>query len=218
MISIKAPKIVLFFGISTSFCYLLQCKNYDFNEYIKDKINARQGTPTLFELNAKPYSAKSFRQELYFERAHMEQQFDPPMPEEIERKLSNYIEESIILREAISKIDYNSSDARAYMWPYIRKAVIAYYLERESGNFELIENYSDIEVSDELIKEYYQKNKARFKGENEVETIKKLRNTAIYLKWRKLYESKLEKKKFIIGQMKKNNKVKLEPKELLNVQ
>jgi len=214
----KLSKLFFRFLITMHFLFLFQCKNYDFNEYLKEKLDARHGTPTLFELNSKSFSAKYFRQELYFERAHLEQQFDPPLPPEIERKLTNYIEESIILREAASKVDFNSSEARAYMWPYMRKAVIAYYLEKQSGGFDLVENYSNTKVPKEIINEYYRKNKSRFKGENEEDTIKKINNTAVFLKWKKLYENTIEKKKILIGRMKRDNKVKLEPRELINVE
>lgn len=182
---------------------------------MKEKLENREGSPVLFELNSKPFSAKVFRRELLFERGHIEQKFDPPDPREMESKLQNYIEESIILREATSKIDFNSSDARAYLWPFIRRAAISYYLEKESGAFDLVENYSDTEVPKEIIQEYYKKNSARFKGESEKEVLKKINNTAIYLKWKKLYDNTLEKKKLLIGRMKRDNRVKLEPKEIL---
>lgn len=207
-------KLLLFL----TFLLFFQCKKYDFNEYIKEKLESRHGKPTLFELNSISFSAKNFRREYYSERAHFEQEFDPPLPTELEQKLNNYIEESILLREAIANVDFNSSDARAYMWPYIRKAAIAYYLEKESGGYDLVENYESIEISDDLINDYYQKNKSRIKGENQETSLRKLKNTAKFLKWKKLYEDTNENKKILLGRMKRDNKVKLEPRELLNVE
>jgi len=188
----------------------------DMNKYLKGELERRRGGPELFTINKQKFSAKNFREELYFERKQIYKKFPPPAPRELERALQNYIEETIILQEASVNIDLNSPDARAYLRPYIRKAVISYYLSRKSGEFDLNKNYRRIRVPEKLLEEYYRTRKNKFKKEKipEKEFKKRLLNTAIHLKWKKMHEAANRKKKLIIGTMKKNNKVKIVPRSL----
>ncbi|WP_254055571.1 hypothetical protein [Leptospira mayottensis] len=198
------------------FCsILLSCKgSIDLEKFSSARIGERKGTPALFYLNESEFSAKNFRKEFFFERKHIARKFEPVTPPEIEAELQRYIEETIILNEAIAKADLNSAEAQKYLWPFIRKAVISYYLSKESGEFEVAENSNEVEVSDELIEQYYSQNKELLKEKNPTELKKKLKNTAILIKIQERLALSQEKKKIILGKMRQNNKVRIVQKEV----
>lgn len=138
---------------------------------------------------------KKFQERIFFERKHIAGKFEPVTPSEIEAELQRYIEETIILNEAIAKADLNSAETQKYLWPFIRKAIISYYLSKESGEFEIAENSNEVEVSDELIERYYSQNKELLKEKNPTELKKKLRNTAILIKIQERLTLSQEKRK-----------------------
>ncbi len=194
---------------------LLSCKgSIDLEKFASAWNGERKGTPALFYLNESEFSAKNFRKEFFFERKHIAGKFEPVTPPEIEAELQRYIEETIVLNEAIAKIDLNSAEAQKYLWPFIRKAVISYYLSKESGEFEVAENSNEVEVSDELIERYYAQNKQLLKEKNPAELKKKLKNAAILIKIRERLALSQEKKKIILGKMRQNNKVRIVQKEV----
>ncbi|WP_061249250.1 hypothetical protein [Leptospira alstonii] len=206
----KMKKIVLLFC-----SILLSCKgSIDLEKFASAWTGERKGTPALFYLNESDFSATNFRKEFFFERKHIAGKFEPVTPPEIETELQRYIEETIILNEAIAKVDLNSADAQKYLWPFIRKAVISYYLSKESGEFDVAENSNEVEVSDELIERYYAQNKQLLKEKNPTELKKKLKNTAILIKIRERLALSQEKKKIILGKMRQNNKVRIVQKEV----
>ncbi len=215
--NLKSKFKVLLFG-APAVCgavFLTACGDgLDVNGMVRERIESRRGSPEIFYLNGVPYSASKFRRELYFERRQIRNKFDPPAPTELRDGLRSYIEETILLRAA-GEIDLNSAEAREYMWPFLRRAVIAYYLEKKSGSFDLNKNYSDIKIPPGLIEKFYESRKARFKKEkiSEAELKRRLSRTAVRLKWRKLHNAARARKKGIIGDLKKNNKVRLIPRE-----
>ncbi|WP_246057463.1 hypothetical protein [Leptospira gomenensis] len=195
--------------------FLISCGgSIDLEKFASSRTGDRKGTPALFYLNEAEFSAKNFRKEFFFERKHIAGKFEPVTPEEIEAELQRYIEESILLNEAIAKTDLNSAEAQKYLWPFVRKAVISYYLSKESGEFDVAENSSEVEVSDELIDKFYSQNKELMKEKNPAEIKKKLKNTAILLKVKERISLAQEKKKIIIGKMRQNNKVRIVQKEV----
>ncbi|MBW0433643.1 hypothetical protein [Leptospira yasudae] len=189
----------------------LNCgKSYPLEKFVETKLERRTGKPELFNLNGAAYSAGVFRDELVFERAHFELKQDFPPPQELEKYLNRYIEDTVILKDAVTELDLNSPEAAAYLWPYIRKGIIAYYLDKKSGVFEINNNFPDIEIRDEDIEEFYNKNKGKITPNlSEKEAKKKLENTARYLKWKQLYELRNDKKKEVVGALKKNNSVQI---------
>ncbi|WP_174714561.1 hypothetical protein [Leptospira yasudae] len=185
-------------------------KSYPLEKFVETKLERRTGKPELFNLNGAAYSAGVFRDELVFERAHFELKQDFPPPQELEKYLNRYIEDTVILKDAVTELDLNSPEAAAYLWPYIRKGIIAYYLDKKSGVFEINNNFPDIEIRDEDIEEFYEKNKGKITPNlSEKEAKKKLENTARYLKWKQLYELRNDKKKEVVGALKKNNSVQI---------
>lgn len=196
----------------------LACKNADIGTLVQDNIKKREGNPSIFYLNKKEFGASNFRKELYFERKHLENNFTHPKPDEFEKYLQQYIEETIILKEALSSVDYNSPDFKNYLWPFIRKGVIAYYLEKQSGGFDLVQNYENLSVPEEVVQEYYKTHSSQFKDSDEKELMSKLKNTAIYAKWKLLYNQSTEKKKNMISKMKQQNEVKIISKEVYTLE
>lgn len=205
---------VLFIFFAFSFCG----KSYPLEKFVETKLERRTGKPELFSLNGAPYSAVVFRDELVFERAHFELKQEFPQPEELEKYLNRYVEDTVILKDAVADLDLNSPEAAAYLWPYIRKGIIAYYLDKKSGVFETNNNFPDIEIREKDIEDFYNLNKNKLPvGLSETEAKKKLENTARYLKWKKLYEIRNEKKKEVVGALKKNNSVQIKYNAINNV-
>ncbi|PJZ68294.1 hypothetical protein CH373_10465 [Leptospira perolatii] len=184
-------------------------RGYDLDEFLEKKLVQREGKPELFSLNGKSFSADSFRRELLFERNHLELKHDFPSPQELDRYLNQFVEESVILEDALVELDLGGPEAAAYLWPYIRKGIVSYYLDKKSGVFELNDNYPDISIPDEELKEFYEKNKSQFGNLTKEEANKRISNTARFLKWRKLYEARNERKKEIIGMLRKRNSVQI---------
>lgn len=188
-----------------------------FDRFGKVRIGAnlrKKGNPGAVLFKRIRILRKKFQERIFFERKHIAGKFDPVTPPEIEAELQRYIEETIVLNEAIAKADLNSTEAQKYLWPFVRKAVISYYLSKESGEFEIAENSNEVEVSDELIERYYSQNKELLKEKNPKELKKKLRNTAILIKIRERLALSQEKKKIILGKMRQNNKVRIVQKEV----
>lgn len=195
--------------------FLFSCNgSIDLEKFTSFRTKDRKGNPALFYINETEFSAKNFRKEFLFERKHIAGKFEPVSPAEIEAELQRYIEETILLNEAVAKADLNSAEAQKYLWPFIRKAVISYYLSKESGAFDIAEDSSEVEISDELIDKFYSQNKELLKERNSEEIKKKLKNTAILLKIKEQLSLSEEKKKIIIGKMRQNNKVRIVQKEV----
>ncbi|AYV56417.1 hypothetical protein [Leptospira kmetyi] len=202
---------IQFFVLSLCFFFFVFCgKSYPIEKVVETKLDRREGKPELFQLNGAAYSASAFRDELVFERSHFELKQEFPPPEELEKYLNRYIEDTVILKDAVTELDLNSPEAAAYLWPYLRKGIIAYYLDKKSGVFEINNNFPDIEIRDKDIEEFYQNNKGKLpEGLSEKEAKRKLENTARYLKWKKIYEIRNDKKKEVVGALKKNNSVQI---------
>jgi hypothetical protein len=201
-------------------CILLnaKCKSNSVHDILSEALENRKGKPEIFFLNGNSFSASTFHDELLYERSVIQKNHDIPKPSEVEQALKNYIEETVILERATSDIDFNSLDAKKFLEPFIRRAAIAYYLEKKSGMLALNENFKDINVSDELIEKYLKEGKVSSLSKlNNEEARIKLKNTAIYVKWMKLRDAADEKKKLIIGKMKKENKVTIIDKEIYNL-
>ncbi|TGL64210.1 hypothetical protein [Leptospira sarikeiensis] len=200
LFSIVLPLTIILLNISCK-------KDYRLEEFVEKKMKSREGKPTIFLLDNKSFSAEIFRSELMFERSHLETKQEFPDPQGLRRYLDQYIEESVILEEAMADFDLNNPEVAAYLWPYIRKGIISYYLDKKSGVFDLNQNYSDIDVPEEELKGFYKEHANSFKGFSEKEALSRISNTARFLKWKKLYDIKNESKKNVMGRLKKNHTV-----------
>ncbi len=199
-----------------SFFIFWGCSKPTFKTYLSEMVADRKGNPGLFLLNGKEYSASNFRKELYYERKHFQNEFTHPLPQDIQAKMEEYIEETVLLEEILSKSDLQSQELKRYLWPFIRKGLISYYLEKESGGYDLIENYSDLKIPDEMINDFIKKNPGKF--EDNESSKEKLKIAMRDVKWKKLYEDSKEKKKIVIGRMKEQNKVKIIPGEIYKLE
>ena len=191
----------------------------DFEGYVAERLEARRGEPTLFYVDGIAHAAPTFRDELYYERKHLKGEFEPPLPSELDRRLQNYIEESILLEEALATVDLNSPDAQRYLWAFLRRGLIAYYLARESGAYELAQNYEQIEVPDEVVEKVIAERFAKA-GADDAELAalrEQVRGTAVFLKWKKLNAQAEQAKRELIGRLKQRRKVRLVPKEMYQV-
>ncbi|WP_232298442.1 hypothetical protein [Leptospira licerasiae] len=121
--------------------------------------------------------------------------------------MDQYIEESVIIDEAISDLDLNNPEVAAYLWPYIRKGLVSYYLDKKSGVFDLNNNYQDIQIPEKELEAFYKEHSSSFKGMSEKESLLRISNTARFAKWKKLYDLKNESKKDILGALRKRHSV-----------
>ena len=185
---------------------------------VEQRLEARRGEPPLFYLDGVPFSAREFRDELYFERRHFQGKFEPPPPGELERRMDNYIEETILLEEALASVDLSSPAARRYLWPFLRRGIIAYYLAEKSGDYQLAENYQDIEIDPALLERILSENseKLNVNDENRAEIERQLRNTALHQKWMALHRAAESRKRELLGDLKQRRKVRLVPSEIYN--
>ncbi|WP_411821506.1 hypothetical protein [Leptospira sp. 'Mane'] len=207
-----------FFCIGFLCLFAIHCgKGYQ--DEIRSELEARKGNPTLFWLNQVSYSASHFRDQFFFERKTIHADHGLPSPKDVEAKMNDYIEETVILNQAIAEVDYDSAEARKYLSAFLRKAAIAYYLEKKSGALALNLQYDDIHVSDDVIEKFLNaKDYKSLSGLSEEEKRNRIRNTAIHIKWQKLKEAADDKKKIVIGKMKKENKVRIINKELFSIE
>lgn len=139
-------------------------------------------------------------------------EFQPLTPREAEAEIQRYIEETIILREALAQVDLDSAEAQDFMWPYVRQAMIRYYLEKKSGSLDLNKNYQDLTVPDEVLKQALRAEAPG--GKDPKVDQEKLLNSAIRLKWEKLHQQARIKQEALMAEMKQRNKVRLIPQEL----
>lgn len=197
---------------------LTACSEPGVGGIVEQRLDARRGEPPLFYLDGVAFSAKEFRNELYFERRHFQGRFEPPPPGELERRMDNYIEESILLEEALASVDLSSPDARRYLWPFLRRGIIAYYLAEKSGDYRLAENYQDIEIDPALLEKILAENseKLNVTDANRAEIEQRLRNTALHQKYEALHRAAEAKKREILGDLKQRRKVRLVPSEIYN--
>ncbi|WP_244244905.1 hypothetical protein [Leptospira koniambonensis] len=176
-------------------------------EFVEKRLKNREGKPNLFSLDGTSFSAETFRSELLFERSHFETKQDFPPPQELRRYLDQYVEESVILDEALSDLDLNNPEVAAYLWPFIRRGLVSYYLDKKSGVFELNNNYEDISVPEKELEAFYKEHASSFKGMSEKESLLRISNSARFAKWKKLYELKNDSKKDILGTLRKRHTV-----------
>lgn len=179
---------------------------------VEQELAQREGNPALFFVNDAPFSVDSFRREARNERAVLRNEFQPMKPAEMEKEIQRYIEETIMLREALAQSDLDSAEARDFIWPYLRQALIRYYLEKKSGSLDLNKNYQDLTVPDEVIRQMPARNPdgKRVPAEDQ----ERLLNSAVRLKWEKLHAQARVRQEALIADMKKRNKVRLIPQEL----
>ncbi|TGL17929.1 hypothetical protein EHQ46_15855 [Leptospira yanagawae] len=184
----------------------------NFEKFLSNELESREGKPEIVSINGKFYSAKVFREKLIFDRKTFENKFNQPTPNEVENYLSNYIEESILIEKALSEVDFNSEEAKSYLAKALRKAAISYWLDKKSGALSIIENSDKIEVDNEILEKYkFSKGKdPLFKSI----TIDDLQKQAKLIKIEKLMESASVKKRMIIGKAKRDASVQIVPREV----
>jgi len=101
----------------------------------------------------------------------------------------------------------NNPEVAAYLWPYIRKGLVSYYLDKKSGVFDLNNNYQDIQIPEKELEAFYREHSSSFKGMSEKESLQRISNSARFVKWKKLYDLKNESKKDILGALRKRHSV-----------
>ncbi|WP_010413800.1 hypothetical protein [Leptospira inadai] len=198
-----------------SILFLTTCSpKLELSKTINAWISERKGSPPVFSLNGTEYSAKKFREEFLFERKVLAGKYDLPEPKEVMGALEAYAEETVLLNEALAKTDIDSREMNRYLWPFVRRAVISYYLDKESGRLKVLENASDTEIDEALLEKYYAANKELLKEKNPDEIKRKLRNSALSIKIKALLEAAEDRKKVIVGKMRAANRIKLIQKEI----
>lgn len=192
---------------------LLACggERADYNAELASQLERRRGEPPAFFVNESPYAAARFRREIYFERRHFEGEFGHPSPEEFRELLDEYIEESIMLNEALAQTNFNTPEAREYLWPFIRRGMIAYYLEKESGAHELAANYEDIDVPDEVADRVLEERGEEL-GDGDSARVR-IENTARRLKYERLRQAAERRKTEILSRIKRDTRVRILPAE-----
>ncbi|TGK87221.1 hypothetical protein EHQ23_07045 [Leptospira bourretii] len=187
---------------------LCSCKgNKSIQGFAESILNERVGEPALFLVGEKRFSKDAYKEyvrnlRLYFEKK-------PPLfnPEEARLYLENYINESILLSEAIGDIDFSSQSFREYIKPYLVKGILDFYIFEKTGG---------LKVSDEIANETEILAKLKetgiLKKENLTESEKAVLKEFIY--WRKLElsaKNRAEEAKDILAKIKKRNKVTIIP-------
>jgi hypothetical protein len=200
--------------LSIHFLFLISCNNDSFDFSIKDQLAEMKGEPAIFYINNLPYSSKKFREYILFKNLYLNNSLSPITPSEVEKELNEYIEDVIILNNISGDIDFNSEEFENYTNYYIRKAVISYYLKKKSGLIDSLSADYESQIDEELVNKFYEKNKENFRKLNKEESKKRIRNTIIKLKFDNKLESSKLKENSIIGQLKKENKVRIISKEV----
>lgn len=134
--------LIIFFLLFTSIILLVanlinRKEKLSINMFLEKKIEERKGSPIVFRINNIPYSAKKFSNEMIFERKNFDQKLDFPEPLELKKFLDSYIDETILLDTAMSELDLNQPEVYSYLWPFFRKGIISYYLNKKSGIIDL---------------------------------------------------------------------------------
>lgn len=184
------------------------CKsNKSIQGFAESVLSERIGEPALFLVGEKKFSKEAYKDyvrnlRLYFEKK-------PPLfnPEEARLYLENYINETILLSEAIGDIDFSSQAFKEYIKPYLVKGILDFYIFEKTGG---------LKVSDEIANETEIVAKLKeagiLKKENLTESEKVVLKEFIY--WRKLElsaKNRAEEAKVILAKIKQRSKVTIIP-------
>lgn len=212
-------KILIIYILSFTLIFFILSSLYDkkwtlnLNGFISKQLEERKGNPFIFKINDIPYSARQFNNELLYERKNFSLQYGYPDPIELKKNLDSYIDETVILDAVISEIELDQPEVRNYLWPYLRKGLIAYYLNKKSGILEINNKIDDLEIPESELKQYYFDNKDKFSSKlSEEDAMKRISNTARSLKWKRQLKNRELQKKDIILHLKAKNKIKFDNK------
>ncbi|MCG6146447.1 hypothetical protein [Leptospira bandrabouensis] len=201
-------KLRIFLSLFLFLMAVYSCKgNKNIQGVAEHILDERIGEPALFLIGDKKFSKEAYKDyvrnlRLYFEKK-------PPLfnPEEARLYLENYINESILLSEAIADIDFSSQSFKEYIKPYLVKGILDFYIFEKTGG---------LKVSDEVANETEIVAKLKeagiLKKENLSESEKLVLKEFIY--WRKLElsaKNRAEEAKVILAKIKERNKVTIIP-------
>lgn len=191
------------------FCFsIFSCKS-KIQEYLNNEYKDRIGNPEIFKIDGVSFSAENFKKNLFFSRRLFEHKFTEPNPDEVEQYLSNYMEETMLLKKAIDETDFDSKEASIYMRRALREAAINYWLDKKSGTYDLVQNIDSIKIESSLAENYQKKSKTLSNF-----TTKEIQAEGKLIKIQKMFESAQLKKRLIVGKTKRESKIQIVPKEI----
>lgn len=201
-------KLRIFLSLILFLMAVYSCKGSKNIQGVAEHIlDERIGEPALFLIGDKKFSKEAYKEYVRHLRLYFEKK--PPLfnPEEARLYLENYINESILLSEAIADIDFSSQSFKEYIKPYLVKGILDFYIFEKTGG---------LKVSDEVANETEIVAKLKeagiLKKENLSESEKLVLKEFIY--WRKLElsaKNRAEEAKVILAKIKERNKVTIIP-------
>ncbi|TGM06658.1 hypothetical protein [Leptospira jelokensis] len=179
----------------------------DIVHYVQNSLKDRVGKPAIFKINSNEYSMEKFREDLRFKRLVLEGKPPSVNPEEVKEYLDRYIEETVLLNEAVSEVDFKSAEFKSFISAYLFKGIIEYYLFSKTGGFEITK---ELDINSEIIAELKSKGiiKSTLISNDERKMISDM------MIWRKLEISSKKRQEDIkleIAKIKLKNKVIINP-------
>lgn len=194
---------VLFVALNAINC----SSDVDIFKFVQKSLKERTGEPVLFKINGSDYSKEKFREDLRFKRIILEAKSPSMNPEEVRQYLDRYIEETVLLTEAIAEVDFKSADFKSYISAYLFKGIIEYYLFSKTGGFEIAK---ETDIDSEIIAELKSKGIIN-SSELTSEEKKVLKDILIWRKLELTSKKRQEDIKLEIAKIKLKNKVTVNP-------